>query len=154
MASMDDAEFKARMAYIQKQILTVVSRDLENAAWVLKEFTEKGVSLADVWDAMSPESRRLLESARYYDSADGSLKELSPGVCALSCSECDGSWLRRVKPIYDLLKSGQVGYCCPNASCKWSSAYGSKMAVRRQDFGIETKSREQGDVPVWEVRFP
>ena len=61
MASMDDAEFKARMAYIQKQILTVVSRDLENAAWVLKEFTEKGVSLADVWDAMSPESRRLLE---------------------------------------------------------------------------------------------
>ena len=61
MASMDDAVFKAQLADLEKKILTVVSRDLENAAWVLKEFTEKGVSLADVWDAMSPESRRLLE---------------------------------------------------------------------------------------------
>ena len=95
--------------------------------------------------------------ARYYDDVDGLLKELSPGICALGCSECNGSWLRRVKPIYDRLKTGQVRYHCPNASCKWSSAHGSQMAVRRQDFGLdvtETLSREQGDVPVWEVRFP
>ena len=70
-----------------------------------------------------------------YDDGDGSLKTLQRGVCALGCSECGGWWLRRVKPIRDLLKGGKLFYHCPNASCKRSSRdsrEGPKMHVRKR----------------------
>ena len=75
----------------------------------------------------------------------------------LVCSACNGSWLRRVKPIYDGLKSqGMVQYHCPRACCKFSRFNGPKMEVRKRDFGLAYKAsnaHERNEAPPWKVRI-
>ena len=76
-------------------------------------------------------------------------------TCVLVCSACDGSWLRRVKTIHDLLKGGKLLYHCPNASCKWSNREGPAMHVRKQDFGLDYKTSKAREAvaPPWKVRI-